>query len=126
MTLLPRRLGAFATDALLVAISASALEPSAAAMTNSLISWPVASLPMIGLLGGLVGRLGYTPGKRIFSLNVTQDSGGKPGIGRGMAREAIRFLSLPIFVLPVLYLATLSARGKTPYDEYLRLRVVKN
>lgn len=78
---------------------------------------------MIGLLGGLVGRFGRTPGKRLFRLRIIRADGRAPGVSKGMAREAIRFLSLPILVLPVLYLASLAVRGKPPYDEFLGLDV---
>lgn len=123
MNLLARRLFAFAIDLSLVGLSAWFLEPSAAAATNPLVAWPVASLPAIGMLGGIVGRYGATPGKRLLSLKVSHPTNVRVGAARGLAREAIRFLSLPILVLPILYLVTLANIGKTPYDQFLGLRV---
>ncbi len=100
------------------------LHPSAVILAASpLLSWPLASLPAIGLLGGFTGRSGRTPGKRLFRLRVVRQDGLAPGMSKAMAREAIRFLSLPILVLPVLYLATLAVRGRPPYDEFLGLQV---
>ncbi len=123
MNIIVRRLAAFSIDAAIVAASAFLLEPSAAAATNPLIAYPVASLPAIGLLGTWTGRFGSTPGKRLLGLKVVFQAGGPVGMGRGLSREAIRFLSLPVFVLPILYLATLAAKGKPPYDEFLGLQV---
>lgn len=123
MNILSKRLAAFAIDASLIGATAWFLEPSAAAATNPLIAWPVASLPAIGLLGGLTGRFGTTPGKKLLGLKLVRGSEPRIGVGRGLTREAIRFLSLPILVLPILYLATFGAKGRTPYDQFLGLDV---
>lgn len=123
MNLLSRRLAAFALDATLVGASAWLLQPSATALTNPLVGWPMASLPAIGLLGGLVGRFGATPGKKLLGLKLVHGADSRIGVGRGLTREAIRFLSLPVLVLPVLYLATVGIKGRTPYDEFLGLDV---
>lgn len=123
MNILSRRLAAFALDAGLVGASAWVLEPSATAATNPMIAWPIAALPAIGLLGGLAGRFGATPGKQLLGLKLVHGSQTRIGVGRGLMREAIRFLSLPILVLPILYLATMGTKGRTPYDEFLGLDV---
>jgi hypothetical protein len=126
MNLLARRTAAFCIDLSLIGISAWFLEPSAAAATNPLVAWPAACLPAIGTFGGLVGRFGRTPGKHLLSLKVAHPSHPRVGVARGLAREAIRFLSLPILVLPILYLVTLANIGRTPYDQFLGLQVEKS
>lgn len=123
MTLLPRRLAAFALDTVLLAGSIAPFSEPAARFVPWPVSLVAAALPGIALLGMCAGRWGGSPGKLIAGLRIVAADGSPVRSGKAMVREAIKFLSLPVAVLPILYLVALSQRGATPYDEFLRLRV---
>lgn len=116
-----RRLAAFATDLGIVLASVWVLEPIVSGFVRDIRSWPVAALPAIVLMGSFAAR-GTSPGKRLTGIEIRAGIA-LPGLGKGFAREMIRFLSLPIFVLPVLYLVQWHLSGTTPYDRFLGLAV---
>lgn len=124
MKLPPRisRPTAFLLDAGLVALLAVAMHPHVQALVADVRSWPLAALPGIVGMGFLAG-LGTSPGKRLLGLEIRSDSG-LPGLGKGMIRELVRFLSLPVFVLPLLYAVSWISGQEAPYDRFLGLQVM--
>ncbi len=117
-----RRLGAFAIDTTLVGLSTLALLPIVQSLLQDVRSLPLAALPGVLALGFLEGIDGRSPGKRVLSLKVVSDPQAIT-VPRAMVRELIKFLSLPILVLPILYAATWLQGQKLPYDSFLGLKV---
>lgn len=121
---LPSRISrpaAFVLDATLVSLLATAVHPFVGIAVSDVRSWPLAALPGILAMGVLAG-LGTSPGKRAFGLGVRAPSG-LPGMGKGIVRELVRFLSLPVFVLPILYAVSWISGEDPPYDRFLGLHV---
>lgn len=117
-----KRIAASLVDYPIVLGTAWLIEPAVRTMVSDIRSFPIAALPAILVMGSMAAR-GTSPGKKIFGLEIHSDKG-VPGFGKGIVREFIRFLSLPVFVLPILYVVTWVQTGATPYDRFLGLSVV--
>jgi uncharacterized RDD family membrane protein YckC len=121
-----RRIGAFVIDLALVSGTAIAIHSLTAFLTTDIRSLLLSALPGILVLGLLVGADGRTPGKRALGLRVVEGTKTRISLGKGLVRELIRFLSLPILVLPILYLVLLLRGEQPPYDRFLGLNVVED
>lgn len=116
-----KRIAASLVDYPIVLGSAWLLEPAVRSIVPDIRSFPMAALPAILVMGSMAAR-GTSPGKKVFGLEIRSDKGA-PGFGKGIVRELIRFLSLPVFVLPILYVVSWAQNGATPYDRFLELTV---
>lgn len=137
------RLGARLTDILValfvIAGVASAIpalaarmpkDPANVSVSDNFLITLTLGVTVVLLEGLLLHLTGTTPGKSLFAVRVTTAEGGRLSLGQSFSRAARAWVlgmgaGLPILTIlaPIAGYFRLTARGRTPWDEAMDLRV---